>query len=155
MKTAIKNDTAAEQEPLTEKTAAEDHLSGKGRILFMDDENIVRVVASHMINGLGYETVCAENGEQALEKYSDAAKAGKPFDAVILDLSIRGGMGGKETVKRMAELYPSVRAIVSSGYSSGDILANYGEHGFVAVLSKPYQIEELNRVLHEALRKEN
>jgi CheY-like chemotaxis protein len=138
-----------------EQAAAGDLLSGKGRILVMDDEDIVRMVAGHMMNGLGYETVFAENGEQALEKYSVAVNAGKPFDAVILDLTIRGGMGGKETVKRMAELDPSVRAIVSSGYSADDILAHYGDHGFLAVLSKPYQIEELSRVLHEALRKKN
>ena len=146
---------ASEEGPVPEQAAAGDLLSGKGRILVMDDEDIVRMVAGHMMNGLGYEAVFAENGEQALEKYSVAKKAGKPFDAVILDLTIRGGMGGKETVKRMAEIDPSVRAIVSSGYSADDILAHYGDHGFLAVLSKPYQIEELSRVLHEALRKKN
>lgn len=146
---------ASEDGSVIEQSPERSLLSGKGRILIMDDEDIVRMVAGHMLKGLGYEAVFAENGEQALEKFSAAVKAGKPFDAVVLDLTIRGGMGGKETVKKLAEIDPSVRAIVSSGYSADDILAHYEDHGFLAVLTKPYQIEELSRVLHEALDKEN
>ncbi len=126
-------------------------LAGKGRILVMDDEEVVRVVAGHMLDSLGYEADFAENGEQAVEKYKAALKSNRPFHAVILDLTIRGGMGGKETIRKIAAMDPSVRAIVSSGYSADDILSHYREHGFKDVLSKPYQIEVLSRVLHDVL----
>jgi CheY-like chemotaxis protein len=108
-----------------------------------------------MIKNLGYEADFAENGDQAVEKYSGAMQANNPFDVVILDLTIRGGMGGKETIKKMVEIHPAVKAIVSSGYSEDDILARYRDYGFMAVLSKPYQIEELGRVLHILIRKDS
>jgi nitrogen-specific signal transduction histidine kinase/CheY-like chemotaxis protein len=130
-------------------------LTGKGRILIMDDEEIVRSVAGHMIESLGYEVDFSENGEQAIEKYSAAKRSNRPFNAVILDLTVRGGMGGKEAVGRLAEIDPEVRAIVSSGYSADDIISNYREYGFQEVLSKPYQIDVLGRVLYNLLHREN
>ncbi len=117
----------------------------------MDDQTAVRTVAGYMLGSLGYEVEFAENGEQAVEIYSAAREMGRPFDAVILDLTIRGGMGGKDTIRTLAEIDPAVRAAVSSGYSDDDTLSNYRDFGFQAVLSKPYQIEELSRVLHELL----
>jgi PAS domain S-box-containing protein len=130
-------------------------LTGKGRILIMDDEEIVRSVAGHMIESLGYEVDFSENGEQAIEKYSAAKRSNRPFHAVILDLTVRGGMGGKEAVGRLAAIDPEVRAIVSSGYSADDIISNYREYGFQEVLSKPYQIDVLGRVLYNLLHREN
>jgi CheY-like chemotaxis protein len=127
-------------------------ITGKGRILVMDDEEIVRRVAGLMLAGLGYAVDFAENGEEAVEKYSAATRTNEPFGAVILDLTVRGGMGGKETVGKLKALDPEVRAIVSSGYSADDIIANYGEYGFQAVLSKPYHLEELGRILQAVLR---
>jgi PAS domain S-box-containing protein len=144
---------ASERSPLPEEVAVKNMLNGKGRLLVMDDEEIVRTVAGYMIVSLGYDVEFAENGEQAAGKYSTAMKSGRPFDAVILDLTIRGGMGGKETIRRLAEIDPSIRAVVSSGYSGDDTLANYRDLGFQAVLSKPYQIEELSHTLHKLLRK--
>jgi CheY-like chemotaxis protein len=105
-----------------------------------------------MLTSLGYTADHAESGEQALDKYRAAHTAGAPFDAVILDLTVRGGMGGRETLKRMAEIAPAVKAIVSSGYSDDDILARYKDSGFMAVLTKPYQAEDLGRVLHAVLQ---
>ncbi len=118
----------------------------------MDDEEIVRRVAGHMIAGLGYEVDFAETGEEAVEKYGGAKSGARPFDAVILDLTVRGGMGGKDTLRRLLEIDPSVRAVVSSGYSADDIVAQYRGHGFRAVLSKPYQLEQLGCVLQDVLR---
>jgi two-component system cell cycle sensor histidine kinase/response regulator CckA len=130
-------------------------LPGKGRILVMDDEEVVRTIAGLMVEGLGYEVDLAKNGEEATEKYSDALKAGHPFDAVILDLTVRCGMGGRETIRKMAEMDSEVLAIVSSGYSADTIVADYRQYGFKAVLSKPYAIEELGRVLHSLIKTEN
>jgi two-component system cell cycle sensor histidine kinase/response regulator CckA len=123
-------------------------LTGSGRVLVMDDEEVVRTVASHMIEGLGYEVDLAETGEEATEKYAEALKTGRTFDAVILDLTVRGGMGGREAIRKMIEMDPAVKAVVSSGYSADAIAADYRQHGFSAVLSKPYELRELGSVLH-------
>ncbi len=141
--------TALAYEPAT---AVESPLiTGRGRILVMDDEEVVRRVAGLMISGLGYDVDFAENGHEAVQKYTGARDAGKRFDAVILDLTVRGGMGGGETLRKLADIDPSVRAIVSSGYSADDIVARYRDHGFLAVLSKPYQLDQLGRVLQDVL----
>jgi two-component system cell cycle sensor histidine kinase/response regulator CckA len=143
---------ASGQRPSARKGQVAGLLSGRGKILVMDDEEVVRTIAGHMLAGLGYEVEFAESGEGAIEKYSAAMKADVPFDAVILDLTVRGGMGGRETIRKLSAIDPSVKAIVSSGYSSDDILSQYRDYGFLAVLTKPYQIEELGLVLHGLLR---
>jgi len=145
---------ASDQQFSPGKAAHKDLLSGRGRILVMDDQTMIRTVAGFMLGSLGYEVEFAEDGEQALAKYSTAREMNRPFDAVILDLTIRGGMGGKETIRKLVEIDPEIRAVVSSGYSGDDTVSNYRDFGFQAVLSKPYQIEELSRVLHELLSKE-
>jgi PAS domain S-box-containing protein len=143
---------ASEEKPLQRKEQEIDLLTGKGRILVMDDEEIVRRVAGHMIKSLGYEVDFAADGEQAVEKYSAAMKSGKLFDAVILDLTVRGGMGGGEAMRKLVAIDAAVRAIVSSGYSGDSILSDYRNYGFKAVLSKPYEIEELSRTLYAVVR---
>jgi PAS domain S-box-containing protein len=139
---------ASEEKTLPEKTHEKRSFNGKGRILLMDDEEVVRTVAGYMLTILGYEVDFAEIGEKAVEKYSEAMKTDNPFKAVILDLTVRGGMGGKDTLRRLYEEDPEVLAVVSSGYSEDSILSNYKEYGFKAVLSKPYDIEELGRQLY-------
>jgi CheY-like chemotaxis protein len=145
---------ASAQEHSPEEVRAAEPIHGKGRILVMDDEEIVRLVARHMAEELGYEVSLAENGEQAIEMFLEAMAANRPFDVVILDLTVRGGMGGKDTLTKMAALEPSVRAIVSSGYSSDDILSHYKDFGFQNILIKPYEAETLGRMLHELLHRE-
>ncbi len=113
----------------------------------MDDDEMVRSMAGELIEAIGYEVDFAANGEEAIEKYANAMKSGSGFDAVLMDLTIRGGMGGKETIKKMLEIDPAVRAIVSSGYSEDPITANYSSYGFKARLSKPYGLYELSSVL--------
>jgi PAS domain S-box-containing protein len=143
---------ASEQKLAAAETPKKDLVTGKGRILVMDDEELVRTIVGHMISRLGYDVDFAENGEEAIEQYSAAMKTGRPFDAVILDLTIRAGMGGEEAIRKLTELDPAVRAIVSSGFSDDDIVSNYRDYGFRAVLSKPYRIEALGDVLHGLLR---
>ena len=108
-----------------------------------------------MLKSLGYEYDFAENGEQTVEKYTGAMSSGEPCDAVILDLTVRGGMGGKETIRKLHEIDTAVRAIVSSGYSDDPVVANYEDYGFKDTLSKPYEIETLSSILHSLLCSEN
>ncbi len=131
----------AAKSPSQEKEMKMD--SGKGRVLIMDDEEIIRQVAGAMLNYFGYETDFAKDGTEAINKYVQAMQSKKSFDVVIMDLTIPGGMGGKETVQELINIDPNVKAIVSSGYSNDSILSNYRDYGFIGVVSKPYRVHEL------------
>ncbi len=120
---------------------------GKGRVLQMDDEDDVLTVGSAMLAELGYDVTIARDGAAAIETFVEASEAGKPFDTVILDLTIPGGMGGKEAIGIIREIDSSVWAIVSSGYSNDPVMAEFLEYGFNAVVSKPYKVGELARAL--------
>ena len=122
-------------------------VSGRGKILVMDDEDIVREIITEMLKRLGYEVEGVKDGVEAIELYRKHAETGSPFVAVIMDLTIPGGMGGKEAIRQLRELYPEVKAIVSSGYSNDPIMAEYGEFGFAAVLAKPYKLTDLSHAL--------
>jgi len=126
---------------------------GKGRILVMDDEKMVIKITGHILNRLGYDASFSKDGAQAVEMYKEAMKSGSPFDAVILDLTVRGGMGGKEAIKKLIEIDPKVKAIVSSGYSNSQVMTSYKDYGFIGVIAKPYNINELSKELNEVLRK--
>ena len=121
---------------------------GEGRILMMDDEDIIRELASDMLTNLGYEVITAVNSAEAIKLYRGAMESGRPFDAVILDLTVPGGMGGKESIQKLMEIAPDVKAIISSGYSNDPILANFREYGFKGAVAKPYEIRELSEILH-------
>jgi PAS domain S-box-containing protein len=123
----------------------------RGRVLFMDDEKIIRQMAELLLGRLGLDVECAADGAEAVEKYRKARAAGNPFSAVVMDLTVPGGMGGLEAVARLREIDPEVRAIVSSGYSSDPVLAKYRAHGFCGVIAKPYQMDDFTRVLRAAL----
>jgi PAS domain S-box-containing protein len=123
----------------------------QGRVLFMDDEEPIRQMAMFLLRRLGFEAVCVPDGADALRKYQEAQTSGRPFALVIVDLTVPGGMGGREAVAQLRRLDPSVRAIVSSGYSSDPVLANYRDHGFSGVVAKPYEMNDLARVLREVL----
>jgi PAS domain S-box-containing protein len=129
------------------KTTEELIVAGKGKILLMDDDEMVRTVGREMLVELGYSVETARDGAEAIEAFSKAKEAGKFYDAVVLDLTIPGGMGGKEVIKIVREMDPSVTAIVSSGYSNDPVMANFTQYGFNAVVSKPYKVNELDRVL--------
>jgi PAS domain S-box-containing protein len=144
--------------PAADKTAPGKNMQKNGtvpadgqKILVMDDEEVVLDVAGEALKHLGYKAVTAGGGQEALEIYKQALQSAEPFDAVILDLTVRGGMGGEETLRRLREIDPDVRAVVSSGYSQDPIMAYYREHGFSGVLGKPYRIDKLAEVLHEVL----
>ncbi len=123
----------------------------QGRVLVMDDDERIRDLLKSMIEAIGYEVETTANGNEAVNRYRDAMSAGKRFDVAIMDLTIPGGMGGKEAVKLIKELDPKARAIVSSGYSNDPIMANHEENGFQGVLSKPYKIQDLARALESTI----
>ncbi|MBA4394269.1 MAG: hypothetical protein C0407_12030, partial [Desulfobacca sp.] len=127
--------------------------SGQGKILIMDDEEIVREVASEIVQYLGYEVQTASEGGEAIEFFRKAQENKTPFSAVILDLTIRGGIGGKETMEKLLEINPEVKALVSSGYSDDPIMANFQEYGFKGIISKPYKIQDMQNILSRVLKK--
>jgi len=122
-----------------------------GKILFMDDEEMLRSVVSQMLEIAGYEVTVAGTGEEAIELYKETLEAGSSFDAVILDLTIPGGMGGKEAVKELISIDPQVRAIVASGYSNDPVLAEFKKFGFKGAMVKPFDTEKLKKVINRVL----
>ncbi len=121
-------------------------LSGNSRILVMDDDEMVRELLVEMLSGIGYDVATAENGTEAIKKYSESLSNNK-FDCVIMDLTIPGDMGGKETIERLKQIDPEIKAIVSSGYSNDPIMSGYKQYGFAAVISKPFHIEDVSAIL--------
>ncbi len=113
---------------------------GQGKVLIMDDEAMVREVLGRMLSRLGYEVDFASDGSQAIEKFVRAQAEGRPFTAVILDLTVPGGMGGKDAIKELLKIDPQVKAIVSSGYSEDPIMADFKKYGFSEVIAKPYRV---------------
>jgi PAS domain S-box-containing protein len=124
---------------------------GNQRILVMDDEDAVNAVAAEMLQLLGYRVETARDGKQAVTIYQEAMAAGEPFAAVITDLTVPGGMGGKETARRLLQLDPKARIIVSSGYANDPIMSDYPVYGFMNVVPKPYRMAELARKLQEVI----
>jgi len=124
---------------------------GKGRILIMDDEEMFRRIGFQILTFMGYEVETAEDGREAVERFRAAKKTGEAFDAAIFDLTVRGGMGGKEAVEKLMELDPDARVVVSSGYSDDPVMADYEKYGFCAAISKPYEMADLEEALHKAL----
>ena len=120
---------------------------GSGKILLMDDEDSVRKTVCKMLSHLGYRVEVAANGEETISLYKKAKESGEPFDTVIMDLTIRGGMGGKETIESLIQIDPDIKAIVSSGYFNDPIMSDFRTYGFSGVIPKPFEIEDLSSLL--------
>jgi CheY-like chemotaxis protein len=121
------------------------------RIMVMDDDETVKDVAVAMLTELGHETMLASDGAEAVRLYEEAAGTAEAVDVIIMDLTIPGGMGGKEAVQKILAIDPAAKVIVSSGYSNDSTLASYQEYGFCGAVRKPYKLDELARVISEAL----
>ncbi|MBF0223998.1 MAG: response regulator [Desulfobacterales bacterium] len=139
---AIRQHIVAKRRDFTE-------LKGQGRILVMDDEEMIRKITERMLENSGYDVVLAQDGLEALEIYKRAMDDAAPIDILILDLTIPGGMGGKETIKKLLEIDPQAAAIVSSGYSNDPVMANYKQYGFKGILDKPYLKEKLLKAISQ------
>jgi len=127
---------------------------GEGRILVMDDDDIIRDAIEKILQALGYEAVLTREGNEALAVYREERESGRAFEAIILDLTVPGGMGGRETGEKLLALDPAARIIISSGYSSDPVMANYRSHGFHGVVAKPYRIKDLGEVLRQVIQEE-
>jgi CheY-like chemotaxis protein len=143
---------ASGQEVEEKKEAAVTTPVTKGSVLFMDDEKVVTDLAVRFLGYSGFEVVVAKNGEEAVEHYQRASKSRRPFDAVVLDLTIPGGMGGEKVIQRLLAIDPEVKAIVSSGYSSDPVMTNFKEYGFRGALTKPYEVGQLTEMLSTLLK---
>jgi len=118
------------------------------RVLLMDDDPMVLDIAIRMLDHLGFYSSTAKNGEEAIKLYKQEFEKGQPFNIVILDLTIKSGMGGEETVKKILEINPSVIALVSSGNTNGLTLSNLKQIGFKGIIEKPYNVEEVKEKLN-------
>ncbi|MBU0664072.1 MAG: response regulator [Proteobacteria bacterium] len=144
---------SAGKSSLAEKTtpATAPLSKGHGKILVMDDEELIRNVCAAMLQQLGYEAHTAIDGEEAITRYLQAQKEGLPFDLVIVDLTVPGGMGGKETIAQLCRIDPQVKAAVSSGYANDPIMANFSEYGFCGIVPKPFSFQDLSELLQMIL----
>jgi PAS domain S-box-containing protein len=126
-------------------------IRGKGRILVLDDDRIIRELVSIMLGNFGYDVTTVVDGIEVIDEYKTAMTSGCPFDAVIMDLTIPGGMGAKETISILKDLDPRVKAVISSGYSNDPIVNEYSDHGFKGAIIKPYGLKELISVINSVI----
>lgn len=113
----------------------------------MDDEDMIGEIACQMLIHLGYDGHHVKDGETAIEEYSRSLEDGAPYDIIIMDLSIPGGMGGKEAIGEVLEINPDVKVLVSSGNPADPIMMQYGDHGFKGAISKPFDLASLQSTL--------
>ncbi len=125
--------------------------TGSGHILIVDDEEAIRALVEFTLSRLGYEVAEAETAQEGVNLYRERMMAGQRFDVVILDLTLPGGMGGKEALKKLIEIDPTVNAIVSSGYAMDSTMSRYQDFGFRGVIAKPYEASELGRIVKEVI----
>jgi PAS domain S-box-containing protein len=137
--------------PPESETAARETGVDSLRLLLMDDEELVRSAGGKMMQACGHSVDFALDGEEAVAMYADAQETGRPYDVVVLDLTVPGAMGGREAIEELMAVDPEVRAVVSSGYSSDPVLSEYREYGFSGCLAKPFEISELKKVLSEVM----
>lgn len=131
------------------KTIDPDHIHG--RILVMDDDDLVGDIVVRQLEFLGFQAELVQDGRQAIDRYKEALNSNHPVDIILMDLTIPGGMGGAEAMKRLLEIDPNVKAVVSSGYSNDPIMADYKKHGFKDCLVKPYKLDDLSDSLLKIL----
>ncbi len=125
--------------------------TNKGKILVMDDEEAIRTLMHQMINRLGYDVETCIDGKEAIEAYIKAMESKKPFDAVILDLTNKLGMGGQETMGKLLEIDPDTKGIIITGYSDDPVVTNYRAYGFSGFITKPATRDKLSRAISEVI----
>jgi two-component system cell cycle sensor histidine kinase/response regulator CckA len=142
---------ASLESPLSQAPMTFPMQTGSGRLLVMDDDEALRDLSKAVLTTLGYEVQTAGDGAEAVALYEKTKAAGKGFDAVLLDLTVTGGIGGLEAAAMLKQLDPSARLIVSSGYSDAPVMSHFAEYGFDAVILKPWTVKEMSEVLRRVL----
>jgi signal transduction histidine kinase/CheY-like chemotaxis protein len=142
---------ASLETPLSQAPMAVPMQTGTERLLVMDDDEALRMLSKAVLTTLGYDVQTAGDGAEAVALYETTKAAGKAFDAVLLDLTVTGGMGGLEAAAKLKELDPSLRLIVSSGYCDAPVMSHFAEYGFDAVVLKPWTVKEMSEVLRLVL----
>ena len=137
--------------PIEIKEEAPGTINGTGRVLIVDDEEAIRMLVDFTLSHLGYEVVQAETAAEGIDLYRQALPADRRFDLVILDLTLPGGMGGKDALKALLEIDPMVNAIVSSGYATDATMSRYEDFGFRGVIAKPYEASALARMVRQTI----
>ena len=140
-----------EAAPVEPVATSDEPINGSGRILVVDDEEAIRALVEFTLSRFGYEVAGAETASQGIELYREALICGHRFDLVILDLTLPGGMGGKEALKKLIDIDPMVTAIVSSGYAMDATMSRYEDFGFRGVIAKPYEAAELGRTVRDVI----
>ncbi|MFA4848794.1 MAG: response regulator [Methanoregula sp.] len=128
-------------------------MTSKGKVLLMDDEQIILDVTLEVLKFLGYDVMFAREGAAAIELYKKEKAAGVPFDVVIFDLSVPEGMGGKETIAHLKAFDPGIKAVVSTGFSNDPVVLDFANYGFSGKLTKPYKINDLKNILEQLITK--
>ena len=146
---------ASDKEIVFDKPLQQTPQMGHGKILVMDDEEVICELVMHTLTPIGYSVTESRDAASCVKYYAEAMLSGHPFDAVIMDLTIPGGVGGKEAVKQLREIDPNVKAIVSSGYATDPVMSRHREYGFCAMLAKPYEIADLAKIVHEVVGGKN
>ncbi|MDY6862194.1 MAG: response regulator [Thermodesulfobacteriota bacterium] len=136
---------------INKENNTEEPVEGTGKILLMDDEEKIRDVTETMLDLIGYEMEFAGDGREAIDLYLKAKGSGDPFDAVIMDLTVKDGMGGEEAVKKLLEIDPEAKIIISSGYPYDPIVTDFREYGFAGAIVKPFRIKSLDKILREVI----
>ncbi len=139
-------DTEKEMPCMAESAESAESLSSS-KVLIMDDEEMIRDISSQMLTILGHDVHCVEDGDGAIKAYREARDIGAPFDLVIMDLTIPGGMGGQQAVIEILQIDPQAKVIVSSGYSTDPVMANFREYGFCGMITKPYSLNDLENIV--------
>jgi CheY-like chemotaxis protein len=138
--------------PLTPKPCKIDlPRSETKKILLMDDDVQILYVVQALLRKRGFEVIAAKDGAEAIKLYTNEYESGAPFDVVITDLTVPGGMGGEECMRHLTRLYPGIVAMVTSGYSDNPVMADYQSYGFCDVIEKPYKIDQLVEKLNHLI----
>lgn len=137
--------------PIKNEEDVTSSLKGDGKILIMDDDDEIRDVGSRTLGYIGYNVESVKDGVEAIEMYKRSIAEGKPFDVVIMDLKVHGGMGGKEAVEKLHEIAPEAKTVASGGFPNDPIIVNYQEYGFNGAMCKPFEFKELNKLLQKII----
>lgn len=142
----------AEEDTVKSGRAGSGSVASRGKVLFMDDKEIVRKAVCEVLRVLGYDVACVEDGREALELYRRARDGGAPFDVAVFDLTVAEGMGGREAIEELLEIDPAAKIVVSSGYPNDPVMIDYRKYGASAVIIKPYNSSELDEVLTKVIK---